>query len=371
MDIAILHYSLAPVIGGVERLIEDQAAALRQLGHRVGCMSSPTAFRAWLKALRPLQVGQPRPAVLVHNVFTMPFDLPWTRELTALCTSRPDLQWVNWVHDVCACNPQYRRLRWLEPTPQALHVAVSRVRQAEWAAVSGLRPSLVKVIANGVDCARLLGLAPRVAAMDLPSHEVVLLQPARLVPRKNIELGIEIIACWQRQGIDAQLVVTGAPDPHQATGVVYLRRLKALARRLGVAQRVRFAGEQQPLDEAEVRSLYRVADALFFPSFSEGFGLPLLEALAHRLPIFCSDLDVHREVLGNLACRWPQGLDVEEISARILRRLQSPACRRRRRLLFHRHSMLRLCREQLLPLLGADSSPEPKSKSKSKSKSKP
>ena len=35
MRIALLHYTLPPVIGGVERVIRDQAAALRALGHEV------------------------------------------------------------------------------------------------------------------------------------------------------------------------------------------------------------------------------------------------------------------------------------------------------------------------------------------------
>ncbi len=45
------------------------------------------------------------------------------------------------------------------------------------------------------------------------------------------------------------------------------------------------------LTNAQLHSLYMVADAMLFPSRQEGFGLPLLEAAAHRLPVFCSNIE--------------------------------------------------------------------------------
>lgn len=357
MDIAILHYSLAPVVGGVERLIEDQARALRALGHCVCCVDSAAKFRAWLRRHPKARNAVSRPAVLIHNVLTMPFDLAWTRELTALTRQRPDVLWVNWVHDVCACNPAYRQVEWREPLPRALHVAVSRVRQREWASVSGLKPRQIQVISNGIDEARVLGLTARVAGMQLDRHDVVLLQPARLVARKNIELSVNVLAALRKQGIDAVVVVTAALDPHQQTSVAYLGRLQRLARRLGVHRSLLFAGQPQALSEDDVRSLYSVADGLFFPSLNEGFGLPLLEALAHRLPIFCADLKVHREVLGPLATHFNTSLKPERISARILQELACESLSSRRALLRRTFSMHRICREQLLPLLQCQSAP--------------
>ena len=47
-----------------------------------------------------------------------------------------------------------------------------------------------------------------------------------------------------------------------------------------------------------IRELYRVADALLFPSAQEGFGLPVLEAGLARLPAFCADIEPFRAIAG-------------------------------------------------------------------------
>jgi glycosyltransferase involved in cell wall biosynthesis len=353
MRIAILHYSLAPVIGGVERLIEDQAVALRRLGHEVQCMDQPSAFRHWLEGVRG-QRASGEVAVLVHNLFTMPFDLRWTRELTRLAARHGWIRWVNWIHDISACNPHYAHLNWSEPPPQALHVAISPQRKRQWLELTGLPSHQVQVIANGIDRQRILGITPRVAALGLGDAELVLVQPARLVRRKNIELGIALMAHWKKRGRRARLVVTGAVDPHQpGAGLQYFNELQSLVATLGVEQEVCLAGLEGPLSEEDVRSLYQLADALFFPSTSEGFGLPLLEALAHRLPVFCTDLPVHRSVLGALAVRFAAKTPISTLSARILRVLNSAPMKQRRRLLGHTYCMQRICREELLPWLSA------------------
>jgi glycosyltransferase involved in cell wall biosynthesis len=70
MRIAILHYTKPPVIGGVERVIRDQANALIERGHDVVVLTRVDSHQA-LSA----------EAVIVHNVFTMPFDLDCDRSL--------------------------------------------------------------------------------------------------------------------------------------------------------------------------------------------------------------------------------------------------------------------------------------------------
>jgi len=58
--------------------------------------------------------------------------------------------------------------------------------------------------------------------------------------------------------------------------------------------------EQGTMSDREVASLLRGARALLFPSFAEGFGLPLAEALALGVPAICSDLPALREVGGEV-----------------------------------------------------------------------
>lgn len=342
MRIAILHYTLPPVIGGVERVVRDQAAALRKLGHEVTLMVRRDEFSA-----------QRYDAVIVHNVFTMPFDLEWTRELTRLAQEHPEVRWINWVHDVCAVNPAYAHVEWTEPVPQAVHVAVSEVRRADYASATGLALESIRVIPNGLDLAAVLGLTERIADLGLKTRDrdLVLVHPTRLVRRKNIELGLRVVAALHDAGCDAVYAITGAPDPHQADGAAYHRELKALAGELGIVERVLFLGEDGALGDADVRSLYAVADALFFPSTGEGFGLPLLEALAHRLPVFCSALPVHHEVLGHAGHYFQIDDDPVKISARIMRWLTDTQPTHHRRFLRERFDMVKICQEHLEPLL--------------------
>lgn len=229
MRIALLHYTLPPVIGGVERVIRDQAAALRTLGNEVETLTRRDS----------LDVAS-FDTVIVHNVFTMPFDLEWTRELTALAAASPHIRWINWVHDVAAVNPHYAHIDWQEPVPQAWHVAVSEVRRRDYVRATGLDQECIRVIPNGLDFAAVLGLSTRIAALRLWEHDLVLAHPSRMIRRKNIELGIRTTAALQQAGCDVIYAITGAPDPHQADGQTYHHELKTLAAELGVTERVLF-----------------------------------------------------------------------------------------------------------------------------------
>jgi glycosyltransferase involved in cell wall biosynthesis len=322
MRIAILHYSKPPTIGGVERVLGEQASALVSLGHEVEVFTR----HEW-KATQ-------WDVVIVHNVFTMPFDLAWTQELIKLTETRPDIRWVNWVHDV----------RWAAKVPQAVHVAVSEHRRSEYAKHTS---EPIHVIPNGCDAKAVLGLEDRIAALKLEKAGLVLLQPTRFVRRKNIEMGLRVLA----ELPEAIYLVTAAPDPHQKDGVKYFRELKRLAKELGVSKRVLFLGEKAVLSDDEVRSQYQMADALFFPSTQEGYGLPLIEAALHQVPVFCSDIPAHREVASAEAVLFklvasPKGL------ARKIRAHAGVKARQARRALMARMDWETLLREKLLPLLG-------------------
>jgi mannosylglucosylglycerate synthase len=340
MRLAILHYTLPPVIGGVERVIRDQATALRKLGHEVELLTRASEF-----------CPTSYEAVIIHNVMTMPFDLDWTRQLHSLAMEHPEICWINWVHDVAAVNPAYAHLGWHEPVPPMIHAAVSEVRRADYARATGLAQESVHVIPNGIDLASVLGLTPRIAALPLGDRELVLVHPTRLVRRKNIELGIRVLGELRAAGCAAAYLITGAPDPHQADGMAYHDELKNLVNELDLAEHVHFLGESGSLSDDDVRSLYALADALFFPSTGEGFGLPLLEAMANRLPIFCSNLPVHCEVLGGAGHYFQSDSEPREISAQIMRWLHHNQPTRHRRLLRQRFDMLKICQEHLEPLL--------------------
>jgi glycosyltransferase involved in cell wall biosynthesis len=58
--------------------------------------------------------------------------------------------------------------------------------------------------------------------------------------------------------------------------------------------------ERSACSDVELNTWLHHAQALLFPSFAEGYGLPLAEALAHHVPVICSELPVFREIAGEI-----------------------------------------------------------------------
>ena len=80
-------------------------------------------------------------------------------------------------------------------------------------------------------------------------------------------------------------------------------------------QNIRFAGY---VDEHEKAALINEAHGLIMPSFAEGFGVPIIEALAANTPVLCSDIPVFREVARELADYFDP-FSTESICASVMR----------------------------------------------------
>jgi glycosyltransferase involved in cell wall biosynthesis len=107
------------------------------------------------------------------------------------------------------------------------------------------------------------------------------------------------------------LVVPGYPTPHEA-------ELRELALTLGIADIVRMPGWLPGMD---LEGLYRVAAGVVFPSLYEGFGLPVLEAMARGVPVACSNRSSLPEVAGDAALLFDPE-DVEAIHTALKRLLR-------------------------------------------------
>jgi glycosyltransferase involved in cell wall biosynthesis len=120
-----------------------------------------------------------------------------------------------------------------------------------------------------------------------------LLYPANFWPHKNHPRLLEAFAAYAaaRPASTLQLVCPGAPDER-------LEGLCARANTLGIAQRVRFPGY---VPAARLAALFQACRALIFPSLFEGFGLPVLEAMAFDKPVLCSGAASLPEVVGEAA----------------------------------------------------------------------
>ncbi len=97
------------------------------------------------------------------------------------------------------------------------------------------------------------------------------------------------------------LVLPGYPTPYE-------QRLRARAAELGVGEDVRFLGW---VSAEELEGLYGAAAAFVFPSLIEGFGLPVLEAMARGVPVACSARGAVGEVAGQAALRFDPESETE------------------------------------------------------------
>lgn len=115
----------------------------------------------------------------------------------------------------------------------------------------------------------------------------VLLYPAISYPHKNHEVVIRALPELLRRVPQARLVLTGRPGPLDAD-------IDDLAKSLRVEGAVRRLGR---IPKAELSALYEAATALVFPSVHEGFGLPLIEAMAHATPVVAAKASAIPEVV--------------------------------------------------------------------------
>jgi glycosyltransferase involved in cell wall biosynthesis len=146
-----------------------------------------------------------------------------------------------------------------------------------------------------------------------------LLFASTLWPYKNAHTLIRAYSLLcKRPGIDADLVFAGRIDDP-----AYRRELEALVEEEKLGTRVRFLGF---VPNREMPSLYSAAEVFVYPSLSETFGKPLVEAMRCEVPVIASNTSCIPEIAGNGALLVDPN-NVEELAAAIYRVLTEPGLR--------------------------------------------
>jgi glycosyltransferase involved in cell wall biosynthesis len=122
-----------------------------------------------------------------------------------------------------------------------------------------------------------------------PPGAVEILHVGSNAPRKRLDRVVHLLADLVRHDHRVRLVRVGGP---------FTAEQQRLVRNLGVADRI---SELPPLDDRHLAALYRRAALVVLPSDREGFGLPVVEALACGASVLASDLPALREVGGPAA----------------------------------------------------------------------
>ncbi len=379
-SVAMLHYAGPPTIGGVEatmaaharvmvadglhvRLVVGRGEAvppeaeivvdpelssrgpvLEQIAGELAVGEVSATFAALVDQLTSTLAAALAgcDVAIVHNVLTLHKNMAFIAALHRLHTQGRAPRLLAWCHDFAWLDPIYtpelhdgypwKLLR--EPWHGVQYVVVSEDRRAMLAGLLGLPHEQIAVVTPGVDLQAFLKLEPETVALveqlDLLNANPLLLLPARITRRKNIELAIAITGALQQHGLDPRLVVTGPPGPHNPANAAYLAQLQALRHANGAEDAVVFLyeawthdGTPRPISNALLSDLFRLADGLLFPSRYEGFGIPVLEAGLTGIPIFCSDIAPFRESAGDAALRFDLNESPEQIAARIAAALQN------------------------------------------------
>ena len=178
---------------------------------------------------------------------------------------------------------RYRFLRhWVDAW-----VTVSADRQAELAERTGLPPSAIHVLANGVDTVKFCPTTDKPAIrrqLKLPEHAPAIMVAARLAPEKDLGTLLRAFAQVHRAVPSAELWFIG--DGPERPG------LQSLGHDLGISSQVRFIGQRNDVDQ-----FLKAADVFVLSSLSEGLSVALIEAAASGLPIVATDVGGNCEVV--------------------------------------------------------------------------
>ncbi len=253
----------------------------------------PLARIAWEQAVLPLRLHSLH-VDLVHGLVNV---LPLATRVPGVVT----------VHDLSFLHGEDRRRRLKRAYLRRLcRASVQQARQV--IAVSqqtaddlvrgfGVPAAKVCVIPNGVD-PRFAPAAPEASRAfrtrkGLPPRFV--LYVGTLEPRKNLAALVRAFVAWQQahpaQRGEIKLVLAGAMG-------WYADEIRAAVEEFNATTDVLFAGY---VAEAELPDWYRAAELFVYPSRFEGFGLPVLEAMACGTPVLCSDIPALREVAADAA----------------------------------------------------------------------
>ncbi len=407
-SVAILHFTCPPVVGGVEQLIAVHAGLLADHGYPTKVVTGKgAAFRPdvpvetvpslYSKNVELLSLNEEldrgevtsrfiaavdrlrdelRIALagvdvcIVHNAFTLHFNLPLTAALHWMVEEGGGPHFVAWCHDLSWTNELYRpNMRdaypWgllKRPLKGVDYVVVSAARQAELADLFGWRPERLQVVPAGVDVAAQLKLeretAELVSRLGLLDANPLMLAPVRITKRKNLELAIRITHALKQREVPAKLLVTGPPGPHNVRSGDYVTHLRWLRTDLGVEREVVMLFEHTgapesgyPVTDRMMYDLYSLSDLLLFTSDQEGFGIPLLEAGLFKLPVFCSDIGPFREIGGDAVRYFQLTDDPASIAERIVSWMRADRIHRLRRKVMDRYRWEPIFGNQIEPLV--------------------
>lgn len=166
---------------------------------------------------------------------------------------------------------------------------------------TGIDPGKISVIYEAAD--KILDSPESIPKL---TGKKFIMYVGRPTPHKNLERLVGAFSKLRDTNSDLFLVLIGKNDANY-------KRIKKLVSKLGLEQSVIFTGF---VNEGQLRWLFEHTNAYVFPSLSEGFGLPGLEAMAHGAPVVSSNATCLPEIYGDGAIYFDP-MDMDDMTAKI------------------------------------------------------
>ncbi len=292
--------------------------------------SDPIAVRAEVERLAALLLpvlhdwarANSLDALVIENAWAIPMQLPLGVALRRLVNElqlptighHHDYWWERDRFATCVV-PELLDDSFPPDLPWVRHVSINSLAAAELKERRGIASTVIPNVFDfdQVRPRRHPGVRRRLRhELGMNERGLLVVQPTRVVPRKGIELAIELVG--RLEDPDAVLLIT---SPAGDEGLDYLVKLERLAEKHHVrlayaADRFAPDHEGKPLRPAHsLHDAYLAADLITYPSLYEGFGNALLEALYYGVPVLVNRYPVY---VSDIA---PLGLKLVEIDGAI------------------------------------------------------
>jgi glycosyltransferase involved in cell wall biosynthesis len=241
----------------------------------------------WEQIILPIEAARYRLDVLFNPGFTAPV-FATCRQVTVFhdLQHKRHPEYFRWF-DL----PFWRLLLWAAAHRSHRLIAVSEATRADLLHYYRIPKDRTAVVAHGVE--------PAFSRLDRSHTESYLLCVSTLHPHKNL---LRLIRAYGRKKRDYRLILAGLRGFHTES-------IERLIEEMGLRESVQITGW---IPREELYSLYARARAFVYPSLFEGFGMPVLEAMAAGIPVACSDIPTLHEVAGDAALFFNQ-LDEDAI----------------------------------------------------------
>lgn len=339
MRIGILGVKTLPAFAGADRVVEQTllhaSGQHRYAVYVIRGAEPPTDAPPWIERIElPALKGKHARAFsffllsALHCVFRLRPDVAHAHNsdfgvFTLLLRLRPGMRRIGTLH-----GDPYKRAKWGRMARLYLRLSewffvhnVHALTSVDEGKLEALPPAVARrahYIPNGMDRPALKPRhpSPRMAAWGLPTDGFVLFACGRLDPTKGLH---HLLKAWRDlPDHDLELVVIG-DFSHDAGYAADIRRTAA------ALSHVRLHEALLPKDE--LLDLLRNARSLVFPSEVEAMSMMLLEAVACRCPVVCSDIRENLAVVGaDYPYRFRSG-DADDLRTVLLRLMADPHAR--------------------------------------------